>query len=49
MTGDEILVLCMLSRCGHCQRMTPVLDKLAVKYNVELNREKAVVAKVAYP
>jgi len=26
--------------------MTPVLDKLAEKYNLQLNREQAVVAKV---
>jgi len=42
----EILVCVLTCRCGHCQRMTPVLDKLAEKYNLQLNREKAVVAKV---
>jgi len=26
--------------------MTPVLDKLAEKYNVQLNREQAIIAKV---
>jgi hypothetical protein len=46
---DEFLLkelLCMY-RCGHCQRLSGTFNKLALKYNQELNRDQVVIAKVS--